>query len=180
MNRWRAGSLGLGVGLVLGLSGCGAAGLTPAQLGVTARDAFVEGRTRAATWDPAARLRWIEGVGISAAGTALPGAGQWRLHYTAAGRQQGLVVVVAPVETGEEERPAASPPGFVIGDRTVPDTWIDSPEALSRILASRGDAVPEQATLLLVPTQPLQWVITFPEDGRQWRLDAETGQVRTP
>jgi hypothetical protein len=166
--------------LVSGLGGCGAAGLAPAELGVTARDAFLEGRTRAATWDTSARLRWVEGVGISPAGVALPGVGQWRLHYTAPGRTMGLMVVVAPIQTGEEERAPTSPPGYTIGDAWVPQTFIDSPEALTRVLAVRGGSIPERATLLLVPGQTLRWIITFPDEGRQWQLNAETGQVLTP
>jgi hypothetical protein len=168
-------------GVVLGgLGGCGAAGVAPGDLGVTARDAFLEGRTRAATWDSGARLRWLEGVAISPAGVALPGAGQWRLHYTAPGRQAGFMVVVAPLQTREEERAPATPPGHVIGEATVPDTWVDSPEALTRVVAVRGGAIPERASLLLVPGQPLQWVVTFPDDARRWRVDAGTGQVLTP
>jgi hypothetical protein len=165
---------------VVGLGGCGAAGLSPAELGVTARDAFLEGRTRAATWDTGARLRWVEGVAISPAGVALPGAGQWRLHYTAPGRQAGLMVVVAPIQTAEEERAPTWPPGFTIGDATVPDTFLDSPEVLTRALAVRGGAIPERASLLLVPGDPLQWVVSFPDEARRWRLDARTGQVLTP
>jgi hypothetical protein len=165
---------------VLGVGGCGAAGLSPGELGVTARDAFLEGRTRARTWDAGARLRWMEGVGISPAGVALPGAGQWRLHYTAPGRQLGLMVVVAPLQTGEEERAPTSPPGYTIGDATVPDTFVDSPEALTRVLAVRGGAIPERASLLLVPGQPARWVVSFPEEAQRWQLDAETGRVLTP
>jgi hypothetical protein len=166
--------------LLAGVGGCGAAGLSPGELGVTARDAFLEGRTRAATWDTRARLRWVEGVGISPAGVALPGIGQWRLHYTAPGRQMGLMVVVAPIQTGEEERAPTSPPGFAIGDAALADTFIDSPEVLTRVLAVRGGSIPERATLLLVPTQPIQWVVTLPDETRQWRVDAQTGQVLTP
>jgi hypothetical protein len=167
-------------GAVVALTGCGAAGLAPSELGVTARDAFLEGRTRAVTWDTGARLRWIEGVGISAAGVALPGAGQWRLHYTAPGRTAGLVVVVAPLETGEEERAPMTPPGYTLGDARVPDTFIDSPEAMTRILAVRGGAIPERATLMLIPGDPTRWIASFPGEARQWRLDARTGQVLTP
>jgi hypothetical protein len=170
----------VGVGVITaGVAGCGAAGLAPGEMGVTARDAFLEGRTRAATWDAGARLRWMEGVGISSAGMALPGVGQWRLHYTAPGRDLGLVVTVGSVETGQEERSPTSPPGFVIGAERVAEPFIDSPEAVSRVLAARGGAVPETATMLLVPTVPPQWVITFPDDTRRWRLNAGTGEVVT-
>jgi hypothetical protein len=160
--------------------GCGAAAVPAERLGVTARDAFLEARTVAATWDAAAQLRWMEGVGISAAGVALPGVGQWRLHYTAPGRDMGLMVTVGSVETGQEERSPTSPPGFVLGAERVREPFIDSPEALSRALAARGGAIPETATALLVPLQPQQWVITFPDDDRRWRLDSGTGQVVSP
>lgn len=164
----------------LGVSGCGAAGLSPAELGVTARDAFVEGRTRAATWDSRAELRWMEGTAISSAGAALPGVGQWRLHYTAPGRQMGLMVVVAPLQTGEEERAPSAPPGRTLGTATVADTWVDSPEVLTRVLAVRGGSIPERASLLLVPGQTLEWLVSFPDEARRWRVDARTGQVLTP
>jgi hypothetical protein len=173
--RWMAPVAALAM---LSLAGCGPARLA-SDLGVTARDAFLEGRTRAATWDTGARLRWMEGVSIAPAGAALPGAGFWRLHYTAPGRTNGLVVTVGALETSEEERAPASPPGFVIGDRALPDTFMDSPEVLTRVLAIRGGSVPERATALLVPTEPPQWVVTFPDDARRWRLDASTGEVLT-
>jgi hypothetical protein len=162
------------------MAGCGAAGVAAGRLGITARDAFLEGRTVAATWDAGAQLRWMEGVGISGAGVALPGGGAWRLHYTAPGRNAGLVVTVASVETGQEERSPTSPPGFVIGAAQVAEPFIDSPEALSLALAARGGPVPETATAMLVPGQPQQWVITFPDDARRWRIDAGTGQVIAP
>jgi hypothetical protein len=171
-------------GVLVGLwvAGCGAAvgGLAPGDLGVTARDAYLEGRTRAATWDGAARLGWMEGVSIAATGMALPGAGFWRLHYTAPGRASSLVVTVGALQATEEERSPMSPEGFAIGDRRVGDTWIDSPEALARALASRGGGVPESVSMVLVPVDPLQWVITIPGEARRWRLDAATGQVVTP
>jgi hypothetical protein len=178
MRAWAA--MGLALGVSLGLTGCGTAGLTPSELGITARDALVEARTRAGTWDSNARLRWVEGLGITPAGVALPGAGQWRLHYTAPGRQVALVVTVAPLQTGEEERTFAPPPGYEIGQSGLPDTWMDSPQTLARILAVRGGGVPENATMLLVPGQPEQWVVMFPDDGRRWRLNAQTGEVLTP
>jgi hypothetical protein len=170
----------VGVAFAVAAAGCGPATVPREALGVTARDALLEGRTRAATWDAAARLRWLEGVGISGTGVALPGAGEWRLHYAAPGRAAGLVVRVGSVETGEEERAPASPPGFVVGEATVPDTWLDSPDVLRRVLAERGGAVPEQVSILLVPAQPLQWVVAFPDEARRWRVDARTGQVLTP
>jgi hypothetical protein len=166
--------------VVLLASACGPAGLTPGELGVSARSAFLEGRTRAATWDSGAQLRWMEGIGISSAGVALPGVGQWRLHYTAPGRTSELMVTVTSLESMSEERAPTQPQGFNIGTRTVGDTWIDSPEAMTRALAARGGSIPERAGLLLVPEETLKWVVTFPEEARRWRLDARTGQVITP
>jgi hypothetical protein len=174
MKRWTKMALAAAL-----LAGCGPAAerLAPADLGVTARDAFLQGRTRAVTWDPAARLRWMEGEAVSPAGAALPGVGQWRLHYTAPGRTDGLVVVVAPLATEQEEGPPVSPPGFVLGDAALGEEWEDSPQVMGRVLAAGGGTPPERATMLLVPAQPVQWVITFPEEARRWRLDARTGQV---
>jgi hypothetical protein len=169
------------VGMAVALAaGCAPAAVSPGELGVAARSAFLEGRTRAATWDQGARLRWMEGVGISSAGVALPGVGQWRLHYTAPGRTPGLVVTVTSLEAMVEERAFAPPAGLNIGDRAVGDTWIDSPEAMTRALAARGEAVPDRATMLLAPETTLQWVITIPDEARRWRLDAQTGQVINP
>lgn len=172
----------LGLGLALGMAGCGLAleGSGEGRLGVTARDAFREGGMRAATWDGNAHLRWMEGVSISSTGWALPGVGFWRLHYTAPGRAAGLVVTVGSLQVTEEEQPPAWPQGFTMGDRAVGDTWIDSPEAMTRVLAVRGRGVPESVSMLLVPEVPLQWVVTIPEDPRRWRLNAVTGEVVTP
>jgi hypothetical protein len=176
--RWvTAGAAGFVAAAMLG---CGAAEVATERLGITARDAFLEGRTVATTWDSGAQLRWMEGVGIAGTGAALPGVGEWRLHYTAPGRNAGLVVTVGSVDTGQEERSPTSPPGFVLGAERVAEPFIDSPEALSHVLAERGGAVPETATAMLVPGQPQQWVITFPDDTRRWLLDARTGQLRSP
>jgi hypothetical protein len=172
----------LGLAVVLGSAACGAAAgrLSPGDLGVTARDAYLEGRTRATTWDGSARLRWMEGVSISSTGMALPGSGFWRLHYTAPNRASGLVVTVGALQATEEERSPTWPEGFTIGDRSVSGTWVDSPEVMARVLSARGTGIPEDVNLLLVPETTLQWVVTIPGEARRWRLDAATGQVITP
>ncbi len=171
-----------GLVITLLVAGCGPATgrLSPTELGVTARDAYLEGRTRAGTWDDNAGLRWMEGVSISSAGLALPGVGHWRLHYTAPGRPAGLTVTVAPLETSEEERAPVSPPGYTVGQASIGDTWLDSPEVLRRALAARGASPPERVTALLLPLDPLQWIVIIPDEARRWRLDASTGEVVTP
>lgn len=165
------------VGLALALSGCGAAvdRIPPSRLGITARDAYLEARTAARVWAEDARLRWLEGVGIDAAGLALPGQGEWRFHYTAPGRSGEVLVRVGPLETAQEERPASSPPGYVIGDNALDGVWVDSPDVAAAVAAAAGEAFP--ATLLLVPTRPAQWIVRAGDGDGRWRVDAGTGEV---
>jgi hypothetical protein len=174
MRRWTVAALGA---LVLAPSACGPAVRLGEEFGVTARDAFLEGRTRAVTWDPGAQLRWIEGRNLSGAGLALPGEGEWRLHYTAPGRTQGLVVTVTSLESGAEESPPVSPPGVAIGDEVLAETWLDSPESLAHALAARGEPAPEQVGMHLVPTRPARWIVRVPDETRAWYVDARTGEV---
>lgn len=163
-----------------GVSGCGsAAGSIPTgELGVTARDAFVEARSVARGWSGDARLRYVEGLAITASGQALPDGGQWLFHYTAAGKTGELLVRVTALETAAEERPATSPPGYVLGDNALSASWIDSPAALAAVLETRDGGVAAAASLLLVPARPEQWVIRFPDAGSErWRVHAGTGEV---
>lgn len=167
--------------LAAALVGCGSAsgGLTPGALGVSARDAFVEARSVARAWSPDARLRWVEGDAIDTDGRALPETGAWTFHYTAPGQTRALVVRVTPLETGSEEQLPASPPGYVIGDRGLDPSWIDSREALDAVEAAAG-APDGPVSLLLVPTRPPQWVVRGESGGERWSVHAETGEVRVP
>ncbi len=168
--------------LALGLAACGAAtaSIAPEDLGLTARDAFLEARTEARSWSADARLRYVEGTGITTAGQALEGAGEWRFHYTAPGRTGELLVRVAPLSLIAEERAATSPPGFVIGQNALSGSWVDSPRALSAVLDARGGSAAADlaASLVLVPTAPSRWVVRFSDEGSaRWVVNAETGAV---
>ena len=163
--------------LALTLAGCAAAAaeIPPSSLGVTARDGFLEARTVARVWDADARLRYVEGLGIGPAGLALPDAGEWRFHYTAPGHGDELLVRVKPLETVQEERPATSPPGYVIGDNALDEGWVDSPQVMAAVQAEGGDLA--GATLLLVPTRPPRWVVRAEGEQERWQVDANTGGV---
>jgi hypothetical protein len=166
--------------LALGIAACGAAtaAIPPGALGITARDAFLEARTEARSWSRDARLRYVEGSGITASGQALQDAGEWRFHYTTPGRTGELLVRVSPLVLTAEERAATSPPGYVIGDEALDGSWVDSPEAIQTVLDARSDvaAAGLAAELLLVPTRPARWVVRFPAQGSaRWVVDAQTG-----
>ena len=166
--------------LVVVAAGCGsAAGNLPAgDLAITARSAALEARTEARSWSSAARLRYVEGVGINAAGRAAQGTGEWRFHYTAPGEAGELLVRVTPLEMVAEERPATSPPGYLIGDNAVDASWVDSPEALEAVLDARTSAPAGVAEMVLVPTVPARWVVRFPSEGSdRWAVNAETGAL---
>lgn len=167
--------------LVAAVAGCGSAAgrLAPGALGISARDAFTEARSVARVWSPDARLRWVEGEGIDAAGLALPDQGVWHFHYTAPGNTRQLLVRVLPLETTSEERAPSSPPGYVIGDNALGTSWIDSGAAMQAVSTASPQATPAPASMLLVPTRPEQWIVRYPE-GERWRIHAETGEVLTP
>lgn len=163
------------------VSGCGAAteGIAPDALGISARDGFNEARTEAAGWDPQARLRYVEGLGVSSSGLVLPDQGEWRFHYTAPGRSGELLVRVAPLEIVSAEQPATSPPGYVLGDNVLGTSWVNSPAALEAVLSERGGGG-EAAEMVLVPTSPARWVVRFPAAGNErWTVNAETGALVT-
>ena len=164
--------------LTAALVGCGAAseGVGPGELGVSARDAFLEARSVARTWDADARLRWVEGKSIGADGVALPEAGAWQFHYTAPDATRALVVQVAPLETGSEEQPFSSPPGYVIGDNDVGTSWIDSRAVMDAVRAAASEAPSAPVSMILVPTRPEQWLVRD-DGGARWRVAAENGEV---
>lgn len=166
--------------LALTLPGCGsaAARIAPGDLGVGARDAYVEARSVARSWAPDARLRWVEGDDIGTDGVALPERGAWTFHYTAPGELRELAIRVLPLETVSEERPVSGPPGYVIGENTLGTAWLDSRSVMERVAAAAGSALDAPVDLLLVPTRPPQWIVRT--DGRRWRLHAETGEVLEP
>jgi hypothetical protein len=163
--------------LAIGLAGCGSAtsGIAPGALAITAQDAFFEARTAARVWDPGARLRYVEGLGVDANGRTAPETGEWRFHYTASGKTGELLVRVAPLATEQEERAATSPPGYVLGDNALDDDWVDSPLVLEAVNATNASV--GSATLLLVPTNPSQWIVRPTEGDGRWRVNAETGEV---
>lgn len=166
--------------LALGIAACGAAtaSIPDTALGVTARDAFLEARTEARSWSTASRLRYVEGLGIAATGQALPDAGEWRFHYTAPGQAGELLVRVTPLGLETETRSATSPPGYVIGDNALSTSWVDSPAALATAMAAAGDDAGAAAQMLLVPTNPVRWVVRFPDEGTaRWVVNAETGAL---
>lgn len=160
------------------LAGCGVAseGLAPGALGVSARDAYLEARSVARSWDADARLRWVEGKSIGADGVALPESGSWLFHYTAPGR--ALVVRVTPLETGSEEQPFSSPPGYVIGDNAVGTSWIDSRAVMDAVRTAASDPPSAPISLILVPTRPAQWLVRA-DGGARWRVTAESGEILT-
>lgn len=164
------------------LAACGAAveRIAPEALGVSARDAYTEARSVARVWSPEARLRWVQGEGISAEGLALADGGAWQFHYTAPGETRGLVVRVLALETTSEERPPSSPPGYVIGDNALDTSWIDSRQALGAVAGAAPGPVAEPVSMLLIPTRPEQWVVRMGDAGERWRIHAETGEVLTP
>lgn len=164
--------------LAMGIAGCGAAasGIPPSTLAITARDAYFEARTSARVWDAGARLRYVEGINVNAAGLALPEGGEWRFHYSAPGRSGELLVVVRPLETAQEERTATSPPGYVLGDNALDESWVDSPTVLEAVRGGGGAGV-DMATLLLVPTRPAQWIVRAAEGDARWRVDARSGEL---
>ena len=164
------------------LAACGAATsrLPAGDLAMTAGAAHLEARTDARSWDAGATLRYVEGLGITADGRAVQGAGEWRFHYTAPGKPGELLVRVTPLEMTREERAATSPPGYVLGDNALEATWVDSPAAMQAVLAARGTgaAAVGAAELLLVPTRPARWVVRVPAEGSgRWVVNAETGTV---
>ena len=166
--------------LALPLAACGAAtsSISPGELAITARDAHFEARTQARSWSQQARLRYVEGLGINASGGAEQGQGEWRFHYTAQGMAGELLVRVTSLEMASEERPATSPPGYVLGSNALEGSWVDSPAAMEAVLEARTGAPGGAAELVLVPTQPARWVVRFPEEGSaRWVVNAETGAL---
>lgn len=167
--------------LAAAVAGCGSAAgrLAPGALGISARDAFTEARSVARVWSADARLSWVEGEGIGAAGLALPDQGAWHFHYTAPGHTRQLLVRVLPFETASEERAPSSPPGYVIGDNVLSTSWIDSRAVMQALAAASPSGAPAPASMLLVPTRPEQWIVRD-GSGERWRVHAESGEVLTP
>lgn len=168
--------------LTICLAACGAATsrLPAGDLAMTARSAYLEARTDARSWNAGATLRYVEGLGITADGRAVQGTGEWRFHYTAPGQPGELLVRVTPLEMVREERAATSPPGYVLGENALGESWVDSPAAMAAVVGARpGAAAPVTAAeMLLVPTRPARWVVRVPAEGSaRWIVNAETGTV---
>jgi hypothetical protein len=162
--------------LLLGACASATSRIPGEALGVSARDGYVEARSVARSWDTSARLRYVEGEGIGADGLAGPQGGLWRFHYTAPDKSDELVVEVTPLETESAERPATSPPGFVIGDNALGTSWIDSGEVVEAIVGA-GGAPGAPLSMLLVPARPEQWLVRPADREGRWRIHAETGEV---
>lgn len=162
-----------------GLAACGAAtsAIPPGELGITARDAFLEARTIARSWEGDARLRWVEGEGVSRTGRVLPGAGGWRFHYTAPDRRQELVVTITPTAEASEESAITSPPGYIIGDNGLGSDWIDSPDVMAAVVRDADAPAEGTASLVLVPSNPPRWLVRFEEGTRRYAVHAVTGAL---
>jgi hypothetical protein len=171
--------------VLAGLTACASAAsqISPQRLRISAQDAAREARAAAVTWASAAALRYVEGEGITPEGYVLPGRGAWRFIYEAADRADQLVVTVTPKALEQATRPRQSPPGFAVGEATLPGEWIDSPAALAAVRSAGAESLlasPEPAiSLLLVPLRPPQWVVRIAagRESREWRVDARTGAV---
>lgn len=188
MRRRRPIGLGRGIGIGLTLTllhACGpAAGdISPERLSITAGDALREAETAAAGWADDARLRYVEGEGVRGSGRVLPGRGYWRFVYSTPARAEQLAVTVTPRAIEDVTRPPRSPAGFSIDDAAVGADWVDAPQVLTAVRASRGGTIIDRSdaaiSMLLVPGRPPQWVVRVAADGetRQWRVNARTGAV---
>jgi hypothetical protein len=171
--------------LLVGVTGCASAAsqISPEKLRLSARDASREAHTVAVSWDDAASLRYAEGEGVTPEGYVLPGRGSWRFVYDAPDRADQLVVTVTPKALDKATRPRQSPPGFAVGEATLPSEWIDSPQLLAVVRESGGAtllaAQAPAISLLLVPLRPAQWVVQIAagNESREWRVNAESGAV---
>lgn len=152
-------------------------------LRLSAASAELEARTQALAWASEPVLRYVEGVGVRWTGYVLPDSGTWRFVYEAPGREDQLVVSVAPLGIATERRPRQYPPGLVLGDGTLEMDWIDSTTALEAIRAGTDAALPRRRdaafSLLLIPLTPAQWIVSATADGEtgRWRVDALTGDL---
>lgn len=157
---------------------CGPATTLEDRLSITARDAAREAYTAAASLAPDAALRWVEGEGVTADGLVRPDRGEWRLVYDSPSGDEQIVVTVTPRTQERETRAPQSPPGFVLGNAVLPDRWIDSPTALAAI-DELGELRGANLSMLLIPTPTPRWIVNASGEGwtRQWRVDAQTGEV---
>lgn len=171
--------------LAAAIAGCASAGERGDADGLrlSAAAAALEARTQALAWASEPVLRYVEGTGVARKGYVTPGSGTWRFVYEAPGREDQLVVAVAPLGIASERRPRQPPPGLALGDGTLDFEWIDSTAALEAIRA-RTDAAPLRRrdaalSLLLVPLTPAQWIVRATVDGEttEWRVDALTGDL---
>lgn len=153
------------------------------RLRISARDALLEARTEAAAWEEGATLRYVEGEGVTAEGYVAPESGHWRFVYEAPGRADQLVVTVTPRRLERATRPRQSPPGLVLGEAALGDSWVDSPQAMAAARAAGADALlaagSPAISMLLVPLRPPQWIVSIAAGGttRRWRINAQTGEV---
>ena len=141
-------------------------------LELTARQAYAEARNQALGWSGAAQLQYVEGAAVTGQGTVRRDAGYWRFVFSAPGESQQLAVQVTPTDVQAEQRAPQSPPGFIIGERTLGGGWIDSDAALAPLPPlNQGTRVP----MLLVPAPSESWYVTL-SDGRV-QVDAASGRV---
>lgn len=157
--------------------------ISPQLLRISAQDAAREARTVAVSWSNEARLRYVEGEGVTPEGYVLPGRGAWRFVYDTPERADQLVVTVTPKALEQATRPRQSPPGFAVGEAALPGEWVDSPAALSAVRGAGGESLlsarEPAISLLLVPLRPAQWVVRVAagNESREWRVNAGTGAV---
>lgn len=149
-------------------SACASAAVDPVRLAITAQSAWGEARTQARGWATDARLQYIEGASVTSQGTVQLDAGYWRFAYRSPSRAQQFVVTVTPTSVAGEERTPQGPPGFAVGDATLGNDWIDSPQAISALPSFDASA---RVHMYLVPTTPPRWIVG------DTHLDARTGAV---
>jgi hypothetical protein len=175
----------LSIMLLTGLAACASAAsqISPQKLRLSAQEAGREARTVAVSWASAARLRYVEGEGLTPEGYVLPGRGAWRFVYDAPERVDQLVVTVTPKALEQATRPPQSPAGFALGEAALTGEWIDSPAVLAAVRAAGAapllSAAEPAISLLLVPLRPPQWVVRIAagQESGSWRVDASTGEV---
>lgn len=160
--------MGLLLSVCVLAAACASAAVDPVRLAITAQAAWGEARTQARGWSTDARLQYIEGASVTNQGTVQPDAGYWRFAYRSPSRAQQFVVTVTPTSVAGEERTPQGPPGFAVGDATLGNDWIDSPQAIAA-LPSFGAGT--RVHMYLVPTTPPRWIVG------DTHLDARTGAV---
>lgn len=172
IRRMRSGAMLLALPALLAGCASAAQSLPEGALALTAHEAWAEARSQARGWSADAQLQYVEGGAVTAAGTVRSDEGYWRFVFRAPDQAEQLVVEVRPTAVEATQRQPTSPPGFLIGERTLGLDWIDSPEALSALPTfDEGTRV----RMMLVPTEPARWLVTLGDERVQ--VNARTGVV---